>query len=149
MTVVGAAILLTLAALSFTPECLAVGCRSDPRVIGKCFQVHGRLNFANGSPMLRMWRVGTRRYLGVFDEEDPIVPPNLAKCLLHPNGTGFGRTTCGDFVVCPFTPQRPGWMQMVCIESAKNLVVQDVVDGQPPYLGPPHRCEAHGLGSHP
>jgi hypothetical protein len=27
----------------------------------------------------------------------------------------------GDFVVCPFTPQRPREMQMICIESGRNL----------------------------
>jgi hypothetical protein len=30
----------------------------------------------------------------------------------------------GDYVVCPFTPQRPAAMQMVCIESVKNVVVR-------------------------
>ena len=28
----------------------------------------------------------------------------------------------GDFEVCPFTPERKGAMQLVCIESAKRLV---------------------------
>jgi hypothetical protein len=30
----------------------------------------------------------------------------------------------GDFEVCPFTPRRPGEMQMICIESGKNLVAR-------------------------
>jgi len=30
----------------------------------------------------------------------------------------------GDFVVCPFTRSRPGEMQLVCIESGKNVVVR-------------------------
>jgi hypothetical protein len=30
----------------------------------------------------------------------------------------------GDFVVCPFTRSKPGEMQLVCIESAKNVVVR-------------------------
>jgi hypothetical protein len=30
----------------------------------------------------------------------------------------------GDFEVCPFTPRRTGEMQMICIESGKNLVAR-------------------------
>ncbi len=89
--------------------------------MGECFEVHGRLNFWNGNPTLRMWRVGTKRYFGVLDDEAPIVPANLAAALKP----GFGRTVFGDFVVCPFTAERAGWMRMVCIESARNLVLRD------------------------
>jgi hypothetical protein len=96
-------------------------CRTDPRVTGKCFEVHGRLRFGNGNPALRMWRVGTDRILGIWDDEDPIVPANLASTL----EPGLGRTVFGDFLVCPFTVERPGSMRMVCIESARNLVVRD------------------------
>jgi hypothetical protein len=28
----------------------------------------------------------------------------------------------GDFEVCPFTPERKGHMQMVCVQSAKKLI---------------------------
>ncbi len=98
-------------------------CRTDRRVIGECFEVHGRLSFGNGNPALRMWRVGTSRYLGIWDDEEPIVPANLA-AVLEPDG----RTVFGDFLVCPFTVERAGWMRMVCIESACNLVVRDAQD---------------------
>jgi len=27
-----------------------------------------------------------------------------------------------DLIICPVTHERDGWMQMVCIESAKNIV---------------------------
>ena len=30
----------------------------------------------------------------------------------------------GDFLICPFTRPKPGEMQLVCVESAKNLVVR-------------------------
>jgi len=96
-------------------------CRTDPRAIGECFAVHGRLRFGNGNPMLRMWRVGTKRYLGILDDEEPIVPASLTKCL----EPGFERNVFGDFMVCPFTPRRPGWMQAVCIESARNVIIQE------------------------
>jgi hypothetical protein len=30
----------------------------------------------------------------------------------------------GDYLVCPFTRQRPGEMQMICIDKAKNARVR-------------------------
>lgn len=100
-------------------------CRSDPRVTGECFEVRGRLRFGNGNPALRMWQVGAERMLGVWDDEEPIVPANVAAAL----EPGLGRTVYGDFLVCPFTLERAGWMRMVCIESARNLVVRDAPQG--------------------
>src|SRR5512143_1911904 len=123
------AIVLALAPAAAAPAA-ARPCRSDPRVIGPCFPVHGRLHYFNGNPSLRMWRVGSSRYLGIHDDEDPLVPGNLAGCL-----RGFERTVYGDFVFCPFTRERRGWMQMGCIESARNLVVED--DG-----GAARRCDS-------
>lgn len=32
-------------------------------------------------------------------------------------------TIFGDYLVCPFTRSKPGEMQLVCIESGKNLTV--------------------------
>jgi hypothetical protein len=31
----------------------------------------------------------------------------------------------GDFEVCPFARERPGEMQMVCVESAKNVLFKN------------------------
>ena len=30
----------------------------------------------------------------------------------------------GDFLVCPFTRAKPGEMQLVCVETGKNLVAR-------------------------
>jgi hypothetical protein len=120
-------LILTVAA---TAPATARPCRNEARVVGACFAVHGRLHYFNGNPSLRMWRVGTTRYLGIHDDEEPLVPSNLAACL-----RGFERTVYGDFVFCPFTRARPGWMQMGCIESARNLIVED--EG-----GTARRCDA-------
>jgi hypothetical protein len=30
----------------------------------------------------------------------------------------------GDFTVCPFTAEKPGEMEMVCVESGTNLEVR-------------------------
>jgi hypothetical protein len=51
------------------------------------------------------------------DSDDPIVPKNLA----IPNGAD---AVYGDFEICPFTPERKGYMQMVCVESASHLFVK-------------------------
>jgi hypothetical protein len=99
-------------------------CREHPRVIGKCFNVHGRLATYNGNPAVRLWRIGTKRVLGVSDQrfKEPgysNIPNELLRQL---DGES---TIVGDFLVCPFTRSKPGEMQLVCIESAKNTAVKE------------------------
>lgn len=98
-------------------------CREHPQLIGKCFNGHGRLSTYNGNPAVRLWNLGTRRLLGVSDQRFSLpgyrnVPENLAK-QLDGNSDVFG-----DFLVCPFTRSKPGEMQLMCIESAKNVAVK-------------------------
>jgi hypothetical protein len=52
------------------------------------------------------------------DADDPIFPKNVAKLF-----TGLS-TVYGDFEVCPFTPERKGFMRMVCVESASHIIVK-------------------------
>jgi hypothetical protein len=98
-------------------------CREHPRLVGKCFTVRGRLATYAGNPAVRLQRFGTKRILGVSDQrfKEPgfsNIPDDLSRQLT-------GETTItGDFVVCPFTRSKPGEMQLVCIESAKNTVVK-------------------------
>lgn len=89
-------------------------CKTDPDIIDACFTVRGRLSLWNGSPSLRIWRVGTNRILGVQDD-DPL-PESLAKQM------DWGIEAWGDFDVCPFTKERPGVMQMICVESAQHVL---------------------------
>jgi len=89
-------------------------CKTDPDIIGACFTVHGRLSAWNGSPTMRIWRVGTKRILG--DHDDWPLPEELAEQM------NWDVEAWGDFEVCPFTKERPGVMQMVCIESASHIV---------------------------
>ena len=89
-------------------------CKTDPDVIGACFTLRGKLTAWNGSPTLRIWRVGTKRILGVNDDEP--LPADLQS---HMN---WDVEAWGDFTVCPFTRERPGVMQIVCIESSKQVV---------------------------
>ncbi len=99
-------------------------CKGNPRVVGACYVVHGRATFGDGTPVLRIWPVGTKRMLGVTagpiadDADEPIAPTNML--LFNPDVQGV----FGDFEVCPFTPERKGHMQMVCVQSARNLVVK-------------------------
>jgi hypothetical protein len=51
------------------------------------------------------------------DTDGPIFPENLQ--FKHGDETIYG-----DFEVCPFTRERRGAMQFVCIESASHLVVK-------------------------
>jgi hypothetical protein len=87
-------------------------CKTDPDIIGACFTIHGRLSAWNGTPTLRIWRVGTKRILGTRD--DPL-PENLQKHM------DWGVEAWGDFEVCPYTKEQPGVMQTVCVESATNV----------------------------
>lgn len=95
-------------------------CSLSPNLVGACFTFHGRLGFSNGTPDCRIWRVGTKRILGVLDpsesdqyNENPTLPRGV-EC--YP-----GTITYADFTVCPFTKERAGEMQMVCVESASNV----------------------------
>ena len=100
-------------------------CRTSTRVVAACFRIHGRLSIWNGTPSVRIWKIGTNRMFGVLDgnssaDSDDILPVELRR-LLAPNGS-VGVNVFGDFDVCPLTKQHKGWMQMVCIDSASHLV---------------------------
>jgi hypothetical protein len=88
-------------------------CKKDPDIVSSCFTVHGRIFLANGSPSYRIWRIGTDRILGV---PDSIVPEAIAINLTWENAA------FGDFYVCPFTAQKDGEMQYVCVESASKII---------------------------
>jgi hypothetical protein len=90
----------------------------------QCFVVHGRLEQSNGVPGIRLWRVGTKRVLGVLDckgkDESPFaIPPAIKKLA----GEYVSVPVLGDYSVCPLTKQRPGRMQMVCIKSATHIAL--------------------------
>jgi len=90
-------------------------CKEDPDIVAACFSVHGRLSAYNGTPTLRMWRIGTDRMLGVRDEFP--LPESLEPRV------NWDVNVYGDYVVCPLTHQRGGEMQVVCVESANHVVV--------------------------
>ncbi len=98
-------------------------CKGNAKVIGACYSVHGRLSLGADTVELRLWPVGTQTMLGVSngpeinDAENPIYPKAM-------NLPSAGKDIYGDFEVCPFTPERKGAMQFVCIESASHLVAE-------------------------
>ena len=85
--------------------------------------MRGRLSVYNGTPAIRLWRIGTRRMLGVSEQRFKLpgyrnLPENLQQQL---NGDN---QIVADFLVCPFTKPKPREMQLVCVESAKNVSAQ-------------------------
>jgi len=117
-------------ALVFGTTLSAVGddtqksCRHHPKIIGACFTVHGRLSLYNGTPSVRLWKVGTNRLLGISEGRFWLagyrnLPETLEKKL------SWASDVYGDFLVCPFTASEPGVMQLVCIESSENVVVKE------------------------
>jgi len=110
-----------------------------------CYWAHGRFSVANGNPSFRIWRIGTHRMLGVFsgpshfpsrtiaDDESPELPPELNRAYeadnrAHKRATGImwavPPPVFADFEVCPLEPEHKGWMQPVCIESAKSIFIE-------------------------
>ena len=99
-------------------------CREHPQLVGACFKVHGRLSVYNGAPALRLFKSGTKRILGISEQRFALagyknVPDEVKEKIDQ------DKDLIGDYVVCPFTHERRGEMQMVCIESANNLHVKD------------------------
>jgi hypothetical protein len=110
-------------AQSIPCEAKEKSCRAHPQLIGRCFTVRGRLSVYNGAPALRLWKLGTKRMLGISEQRFAVPGyrniPSYIEDQVNADVAVFG-----DFLVCPFTPQRPGEMQLVCIQSGKNLVVR-------------------------
>ncbi len=99
-------------------------CKANPYQVAPCFTVRGRLMIYVGSPSARIWRIGTKRVLGVSESRPQIrqMPKSLEE-KLNPDVAIYG-----NFQVCPLTKERPGEMQVVCIESASNLVVKSAYE---------------------
>ncbi len=97
------------------------GCRSNPALVGPCFQVDGRAFASNGTPSLRIAVKHTKRILGVLPPENEIAPACLRK------NVTFGQDLVGHFTVCPFSPDKAGSMRMVCVEEVREAVVRSVL----------------------
>jgi hypothetical protein len=98
-----------------------------PENAASCYWTRGRLAIYDGNPSWRLWKIGTKRMLGIhsgphptdpLDSEHPEFPTNLTSVVAT---MGDGDRIFADFEVCPLKPEHPGWMQPSCIESAKNI----------------------------
>ena len=128
------AVILLIPATLAVPQDTAkrkISCKT-PEIASMCYWTRGRFQFYNGTPSYRLWKIGTTRLLGIYsgpsvwtgdpairDNEDPELPTNVERIYRSPFGQVFA-----DFEVCPLEPERPGFMQGACIESAKNIYVK-------------------------
>lgn len=121
-----------LATASQQPAKRKVACKT-PENTKSCYWAHGRLSLYNGTPSLRLWKVGTNRILGIysgpgagpFDDGlpgDDDADVELPAILMRHDFTK--QSVYGDFEVCPLAPEIEGHMQPACIESAKKLVFE-------------------------
>jgi hypothetical protein len=116
-----------------------------PENASMCYWTRGRLSFYPiGQPSYRMWKVGTKRILGIYsgpagyplpidsNSSYPEFPASLERVyeLETARNTTLGIDdpwlighVFADFEVCPLEPEKPGYMQPSCIESAKNMFV--------------------------
>jgi hypothetical protein len=108
-------LLLGVRVLGAEPEC-----KRSPKLVGACFVIHGRADSGDGTPSLRIWRIGTKHKYGVFPDEDH---GNVAPNPVLDNLDTLNNSVYGDFEVCPFTRERARAMTMVCVEEVKHLVV--------------------------
>jgi hypothetical protein len=117
-----AALLLAASAAAVAEE-PASPCKGAPTIVAACFTVHGRLGVYNGIP-IRIWVAGTQRMLGVKDATggDVTVRPEIQTLLSR--GKPGETVVFGDYEVCPLSKPHPGWMQFVCIESARHLIAR-------------------------
>lgn len=120
-----------------------------PENASMCYWTRGMITCCNGNPSMRMWKVGTKRILGILsgpnswqinpeDSLNPELPVNLGRAYsaeyrrkeaAKDTDAGVHGPVFGDFEICPLEPERPGWMQPVCIESAKNIFFDDTKHG--------------------
>ncbi len=112
--------LLVLAGAVAVPGGAAGSCATREDLAGPCFRMRGRAALYNGNPTVRIWRVGTRRLLGVSASrcEPPACEPLPAELRA---ALDWEHAVFADFTLCPLTPRRPGVMQMVCVAAARHI----------------------------
>src|SRR2546425_12996838 len=120
------ALLITYNAIAESRLTQARSCRTRPDLVGRCFNVHGRLSVYNGTPSIRLWPIGSKRLLGVLDPTDissvpgrPVLPDDIKQKL------DWNKDVFGDFFVCPLSRKQPGRMQTICLDSGKHLTVRE------------------------
>ena len=114
--------------------------RKTEAIARACYWTHGRLGFGNGTPALRLWKIGTKRILGIYSgpsaydlqaadpdnggNEVPELPLNVVHSIWHSTAQQLPSRIFADFEVCPLEPDRPGRMRAACVESARNILIE-------------------------
>jgi hypothetical protein len=108
-------------------------CKADPRIIGECFTIHGRLGLSNGTPSIRIWQIGTINLFGVNSITHSLYHQKISDQdpMIFERHLTWDQDIFGDYLVCPLTHQKPDTMQIICIESAANISIKK--KGSSPY----------------
>ncbi|HEX8669244.1 MAG TPA: hypothetical protein VF727_12825 [Allosphingosinicella sp.] len=90
---------------------------------GECRTIRGRAFLTNGSPSVRIAVVGTKRILGVVQQDLTYgeLPAPLRRAWDSRGAAAWQTDVFGDFTVCAVTRSRPGRMQLVRIAAARKL----------------------------
>lgn len=95
---------------------------APPQRAGECRWVHGRYSVWNGSSVQRIWVIGTRRIIALYDD-DQNIPPEIDRYhRSYDVRRGRDDALYGDFYVCAREHSRPGWMQHVRLLRTRNLI---------------------------
>ena len=117
MTRTALALCISLSAPGIAFAVSKSSCPPDDTPAAQCFNIRGRLSYWNGAPSARIWPIGTKRILGVHNDD---LPSDLATRM-----PTFESELWGEMTVCPITKARPGEMQMVCIASWHDLAAKE------------------------
>lgn len=94
---------------------------APPARAGQCRWVHGRYAIYNGSGVRRIWVIGTRRIISLYDDDED-VPSEIDRYAREESHGTDGTGLYGDFYVCAREHSRPGWMQHVRLVRTRNLI---------------------------
>jgi hypothetical protein len=114
-------LLIPLAALGLaTPSRRDRSCHENPQLVGRCFSVHGLMSYSNGSILVKIEDTRTHAVFGVSTERFAQRGYcNLPKFLV--DSLDADRKIEADFALCPFTRPKAEPIQMVCVDSARNI----------------------------
>lgn len=113
---------LLLAAVLAAAAAAHAPANAPPQRAGECRWLHGRYSIANGSGIRRIWVIGTRRIIALYDDDGSVPPEIDLYHRSHDIRRGLDDALFGDFYVCAREHSRPGRMQHVSLLRTRNLV---------------------------
>ena len=93
----------------------------------RCFTVYGRMSLSNGTPGVRIWKIGTTRVFGVLQQDATFddLPRNI-RTVWAAHGDEWNTYLFGNFQVCPTDRDKPGYMRMVNVVKGTALWVKAI-----------------------